>query len=210
MRVSYLLGRLCFVNDVRNFSFLLKPHFSQIKIIHYLYRKENSKNPMITMKSTLILLICLISSLSYAGIPNLGHSISNLNNPIVVGEEVYFQSNVIRYAGCNSSFGILVDFGPFADEQELFVNVGSSMADFNTILGPIVFNMPFSGDIEQSILNTTCSTYVATLAINVLPERSSIPTLSQWGLIIIGFFLMIFGIVTLRKQKLQKQNVQYF
>jgi hypothetical protein len=157
---------------------------------------------MKNIKSTLILLFCLISSLTYAGgPPTLIQSITSLNTPIVAGEEVYFQSTVQRLNMCNSSFGLLVDFGPFADTPPLNLGVGMSSANFNMTLGPIVFNMPFSGIINQSIFNASCNTNtdVASLAIDVLPA-AIIPTLSQWGLIIIGFFLMIFGIVSLKNQ----------
>jgi hypothetical protein len=73
----------------------------------------------------------------------------------------------------------------------------------NVTLGPIIFNGPGIFNITQSVFSDNCGVQgeeTIGLLIEVLPA-AAIPTLSQWGLIVVGFFLMIFGVLSLKKKK---------
>jgi hypothetical protein len=85
------------------------------------------------------------------------------------------------------------------------------------IIGPVSFNMPAMFNVTQTLtlinlIINNCTIYPAgrdinstdidlstKVSINVLPDIK-IPTLSQWGLIIVAFFLMIFGVVSLKRR----------
>jgi hypothetical protein len=74
---------------------------------------------------------------------------------------------------------------------------------FNMVVGPVVFDMPGMVNATQLFLNSTCGEPDENPLVLSLDIQSAalIPTLSQWGLIVVGFFLMIFGVVTLKKKE---------
>jgi len=44
--------------------------------------------------------------------------------------------------------------------------------------------------------------------VDVIPTyRNNIPTLSQWGLIVLGIFMVIFGVVAIRQRAMSKKQL---
>lgn len=145
----------------------------------------------------------LLPTLGYCGTPSLAsHSLTSLNSPIIVGQEVYFISAIDRISQCQSDIQINIDFGPFAPNQNFtFTTPGSSTES----IGPIIFSSPGSLNVTQTAIGPCqiipSATIIEQIEILALPP---IPTLSQWGLIIFGFFFMIFGVVFLKRQSTEQ------
>jgi hypothetical protein len=156
------------------------------------------------MKNQLLTLAVILCSWNLLFSSGPVQNLTPLNSPIVVGEQVYFQSTV-DYPGPDCGTTLLLDFGPNAMQQFYnFPIVINATMPFNMVVGPVVFDMPGSFNASQSFVGGNCPepdpSNPFLLPLEILPD-TPIPTLSQWGLIIVGFFLMIFGIVTLKKKE---------
>lgn len=157
---------------------------------------------MKTMKSLYKILIfgtLVIMSLNVSAGGGVTQNISALSLPIQVGNQVYFNSTVAPASGCSDVL-FEIDFGPFAFPRFANVSYPEVNQPLFSVIGPIVFNAPGMMNVNQTGYGE-CSFQPpsAITAINILPAPA-IPTLTEWGLIVVGFFLVIFGVITLKSK----------
>jgi hypothetical protein len=172
------------------------------------------------LKSILVTLFIFSTFLIFAGppIPTLNFSIHSLNTPVIVGQDVYFES-IIDNTCSNGEFSVY--FGPYASQPFFNFTFAGNISE-SVIIGPVSFNMPAMFNVTQTPtliginsingctiypagrdINSTDFDLSTKVSIHVLSDIK-IPTLSQWGLIIVAFFLMIFGVVSLKRRSTEQ------
>jgi hypothetical protein len=153
------------------------------------------------MKTTLTFFVSVVlfTNSLIAGIPvnSVSAGLQVNSDNIRVGQEVFFSFDGID--NCDEPFVLEYNFGPNANQTEAFeiVNLTPSMQI------PVVFNTPGPVNVTLGITMTDClnSGFPFTLTINVLPE--SVPTLSQWALMLLTLFIIIFAVVTIKNSLFQ-------
>lgn len=133
-------------------------------------------------------------------------NLTPLNSPIVVGQEVFFQYTGEAECSNIPEEPVLIMSLDGNITNPFFVLPVNATGFLNFPVGPIVFNTPGIANITYGILGANCTflpeNNPTSLLANILPDRA-IPTLSQWGLILIAIVLMIFGIISLRSHQSQ-------
>lgn len=149
------------------------------------------------MKNLLTVLFCsFILHFAYGGAP-INHTFSSSNLNVSVGEQVFFMSTITPDQ-CGTPT-LLWDFGPNADPPSLNMTFAmNTFVAFN--LPAVVFNVPGFYNVTQTLISgcSPPSPIPLSLIVAVSPAIN-IPTLSQWGLMVLGMLIMIFGATSLKK-----------
>jgi hypothetical protein len=156
------------------------------------------------MRNLIQLFVFLCFSIA-AVASNPVQNLTPLNSPIVVGQEVYFQYTGEAQCSSTPEEPVIILSLDGNITNPFFVLPVNATGFLNYSVGPIVFNTPGMANITYGIFGNC--TFVpdmnpSSLLANIMPDRA-IPTLSQWGLILIALSLMIFGIISLKSRQKQ-------
>lgn len=158
------------------------------------------------MKKIITILLCTVFlHFLYGGSP-ITHTFNSTNLNVNVGEQVFFRSTITQ-DDCGGPT-LVWDFGPNAIPSSFNMTFpANTLVTFN--LPPVMFTSTGVQNVSQTLL-TNCGPAMPGRSILlqvIVASPLNIPTLSQWGLFVLGILIMIFGAVTLKRTYKSKQKL---